>query len=148
MAKRKAKFSSPTSSVKPKAIIIDHVGNWGRHGLPDKPREYTLDRRERRSKGAPDAIPLRTCLNTDCLQPYERVLSECPHCGTPAPAPAGRTTPEMVDGDLIELDPATLAVLRGEIAKVDGPCYVPAAAPAAATNAIQRHHHDRQRAPI
>jgi DNA repair protein RadD len=30
-------------------IIIDHVGNVVRHGLPDKPRRWSLDRREKRT---------------------------------------------------------------------------------------------------
>jgi DNA repair protein RadD len=136
-------------SAKPKAIIIDHVGNWQRHGLPDKPREYTLDRRERGArKGPTDAIPLRTCLAPDCLQPYERVLVACPYCGTAAPAPAGRSTPEMVDGDLIELDPAALAALRGEIARIDGAVHIPDTAPNNAGAAIYRRHYERQVAQL
>jgi superfamily II DNA or RNA helicase len=130
-------------SVKPKAIIIDHVGNWKRHGLPDVPRQYSLDRRERKAKVS-DAIPLRHCVNPECLQPYERVLVACPYCGTTPPV-AGRGTPEMVDGDLVELDPAVLAQIRGEIERVDGPCFIADATPAAATMAIKRHHFDRQR---
>jgi superfamily II DNA or RNA helicase len=134
------------ASVKPKAIIIDHVGNWQRHGLPDIPREYSLERPERNSrKGPADAIPLRTCVNPDCLQPYERVLPACPYCGHTS-VPAGRGTPEMVDGDLVELDPATLAALRGEIARIDGPARVPASAGPAAAGAILRNHRDRQAA--
>jgi superfamily II DNA or RNA helicase len=101
------------------ALIIDHVGNVLRHGLPDRPRQWSLDRRERRSSGpADDVIPLRTCLNPVCMAPFERVLLECPFCGW-IPVPAGRTAPEQVDGDLCELDPATLAAMRGEVAKVD-----------------------------
>ena len=45
-------------------------------------------------------------------------LTACPYCGW-VPVPAGRTAPEMVDGDLHELDAATLAAMRGEVAKVD-----------------------------
>ena len=30
------------------AIIIDHVGNYIRHGLPDQDREWTLKARKRR----------------------------------------------------------------------------------------------------
>jgi hypothetical protein len=101
------------------AIIIDHVGNVVRHGLPDRPRVWTLDRRERRAASAdPSVIPLRNCLNPDCLAPYERVLVACPFCGM-VPVPAGRTAPELVDGDLCELDAATLAALRGEVSRVD-----------------------------
>lgn len=104
---------------KDRAIIIDHVGNVARHGLPDAPREWTLDRREKRSSGATDAIPLRICTGEDCYQPFERYLKVCPHCGTPIPPPAERAGVEWVDGDLYELDEATLAAMRGEVAQVD-----------------------------
>lgn len=135
------------ASPKPRGILIDHVGNFiERHGPPDKPRVYSLDRRERKSRSAPDAIPLRTCLNDACLQPYERVLVACPHCGTPAPAPAGRGTPEMVDGDLVELDPAVLASLRGEIARVDAHPRIPKHLPPHAAKAVCTRHAERQAA--
>lgn len=99
--------------------IIDHVGNVARHGLPDRPRIWTLDRREKRSSNNDlGTIPIRTCLNPVCLAPYEAIYPECPFCGF-KPVPAGRTAPEMVEGDLCELDAATLAVMRGEIAKVN-----------------------------
>jgi superfamily II DNA or RNA helicase len=133
------------ASVKPKAIIIDHVGNWQRHGLPDVPREYSLDRRERGAKKKSDAIPLRHCLNLDCLQPFERVLPACPYCGTVPPV-AGRATPEMVDGDLIELDPAVLAQLRGEIERINSPPNISPYGSADAARGIMRNHHDRQKA--
>lgn len=101
------------------AIIIDHVGNCLRHGLPDAHREWTLDRRDRRSKGQPDdVIPTRGC--TNCASLYERIYKACPYCGH-VEVPASRSGPEFVDGDLTELDAATLAAMRGEIAKVDGP---------------------------
>lgn len=107
------------ASSKPRGIIIDHVGNVERHGLPDARREWSLDRRERRSKSAAtDVIPVRTCLNVQCLAVYERIYSACPFCGH-QPTPAARNAPEFVDGDLLELDPDTLARLRGDIARVD-----------------------------
>ena len=126
------------------AIIIDHVGNVVRHGLPDARRNWTLDRRERRSRSSPsDAIPVRTCLNVECLAVYERVLLQCPYCGH-APEPAGRSTPEQVDGDLAELDPAVLRVLRGEVARIDRPAVVPPHTPFAANASIIRRHEERQ----
>lgn len=109
------------ASSKPAAIIIDHVGNVERHGLPDAYREWSLDRRERRSKSAPsDVIPVRTCLNPDpiCQFVYERVYKACPECGY-VPVPAGRSLPKQVDGDLIELSDEALAILRGAVATVD-----------------------------
>lgn len=128
------------------ALVIDHVGNVMRHGLPDARREWSLDRRERRSRSTPaDVIPVRTCLNPECMGVYERVLPECPYCGT-VPVPAGRSTPEQVDGDLFELDPEVLAVLRGEIRRVDGDPRVPHGAAPEVAGAIHKRHHERQAA--
>ena len=135
------------ASEKPKAIIIDHVQNYARHGLPDMERGYNLGRRER-TRRASDAIPLRVCANPECLQAYERVLVQCPYCGT-KPEPAGRGSPEMVDGDLIELDAATLAQLRGEIDRIDMAPSVPRnLLGTPAEGAIKRNHYDRQAAQI
>jgi superfamily II DNA or RNA helicase len=105
---------------KERAIIIDHVGNTIRHGLPDAPREWSLDRRERKSAGKPDegVIPVKAC--TSCSGVYERIYSACPYCGA-VPVIADRSGPEFVDGDLCELDEATLAAMRGDVAKIDAP---------------------------
>ena len=103
---------------KTEALIIDHVGNVVKHGLPDKERIWSLEGRERqpRMKNPDDDIPLRYCV--ECTQPYERVLTKCPYCGT-VYVPAERSKPEHVDGDLYELDPVTLAEMRGDMRKID-----------------------------
>lgn len=106
---------------KDKAIIIDHVGNVTRHGLPDAPRAWTLDARPRSRRDQTDAIPVRTCV--ECFSVYERVYPACPFCGA-VPKPASRSGPEFVDGDLLELDDATLERLRGQVAAVDMPVEV------------------------
>lgn len=99
------------------ALIIDHVGNVARHGLPDAPREWSLDRRERRSSGKSDAAPVRTCLA--CTAVFERFMDACPFCGEPIPAPAQRSGPDWVEGDLYELDAATLTQMRSSLERVD-----------------------------
>ena len=105
------------------AIIIDHAGNVMRHGLPDAPRIWTLDKRERRLKTTPeDVIPIKTCIS--CLSVYTRFLRNCPYCGHYQP-PMERSAPEFVDGDLHELDPEVLARLRGEADKVYKPIHPP-----------------------
>ena len=132
------------ASVKPSAIIIDHVNNYQRHGLPDKPQVYTLNKRpKKKRKAINDEIPLRACLNPECFKTYEAVLTACPHCGT-KPVPQRRSTPENVEGDLVELDPATLAELRGEIAKIDGPAPIVPGVSGSTQIAIAHNHHDRQ----
>jgi len=119
-------------------ILIDHVGNTIRHGLPDAPRVWTLDRRERRSRGAPDDVtPVHAC--PKCTGIYERVLPACPYCNH-VPTPATRSSPEAVDGDLMELDAATLARLRGEI---DKPLVVPYGASPEIVGAVKKRHRER-----
>lgn len=137
------------ASVKPKAIIIDHVQNYDRLGLPDVEQTYTLAKRERRSRGkVEDAIPLRPCLNELCaayLQPYPIVLPGCPECGF-KPAPQRRGTPEQVEGDLVELDPLVLQALRGEIARIDAPATIPYGADHVVGLSVRKRHVERQEA--
>ncbi len=96
------------------ALIIDHVGNIIRHGLPDAPRQWTLNSRERRSrlKADEDVVPVTAC--TNCMSVYERIHVACPYCGH-RPEPEERSRPEQVDGNLFELSPEALNKLRGEI---------------------------------
>ena len=123
------------------AIIIDHVGNVHRHGLPDAPRVWTLDRRERRTRGtAEGVIPTRTC--GECASAFERIRTECPFCGW-IPEPSGRSRPEEVDGDLYELSPEALAALRGEI---DKPLLLPTGAAPEVVGALKKHYRERTEA--
>jgi len=122
------------------AWIIDHVGNvLARHGVPDAPRKWSLDRRERRSRTTAEAaVPIRACVA--CAMVYERYLAECPYCGH-VPVPASRARPEFVDGDLLELDPAVLARLRGEVAaRVEKPPAIPYGATTEVQHAILNRH--------
>ncbi|QWY83125.1 ATP-dependent helicase protein [Rhizobium phage RHph_X2_24] len=97
-------------------LIIDHVSNVIRHGLPDKPRTWTLARRDKRAKQEkdPEDMPLMRCMNVPaCGKPYERFRTCCPWCGwvPPLPEPGSRTI-EMVDGNLVLLDRAALEAKR------------------------------------
>lgn len=105
-------------SGKTHALIIDHVGNVMRHGLPDTPRVWTLDRRDKRASSKSGLIPIKVC--PKCTSPYEATHSTCPFCGYVI-LPANRSKPEYVDGDLIELSPDVLAAMRGEVARIDAP---------------------------
>jgi superfamily II DNA or RNA helicase len=127
-------------------IIIDHAGNVGRHGLPDAPRQWRLwdENWGQRRRNADDVvIPVTTC--TECFAAYERIHKVCPYCGH-APVPDGRSRPSQVDGDLIELDEATLRAMRGDIDRIDGDAIIPHGADAAITGAVKRRHRERQEA--
>lgn len=126
------------------AIIIDHVNNYVRHGLPDAPRRWSLEPKEKRSRGQPeDTIPLKTCL--ECLSVYTRFLRECPYCGH-YNQPQQRSSPEFVDGDLLELDSETLARLRGEAEQlITKPPKYPQGVEAYVIKGIQNRHAEKIR---
>lgn len=138
------------SSMKPKAIVIDHVGNWARfykdHGFVDSPQQYSLNRRERKTKTKefdPDFIPQRSCLF--CFLTYEVTEPVCPHCGK-AHIPQGRAKPAQVDGDLFELAPEILAAMRGERDKIDAPPSTGWNPDDIVGRSIAKNHRDRQAA--
>jgi superfamily II DNA or RNA helicase len=113
-------------------LIIDHVSNVVRHGLPDKYVSWTLDRRDKRGKQEPDPneIPLTVC--KFCAKPYERFHFSCPYCGMEPPLPAPRErTIDMVDGDLILLDRAKLEEMRRAV-QMENPADIGARVSAAA----------------
>lgn len=104
---------------KPHAIIIDHVGNIKRHGLPDQHRTWTLDRIVKRRD---TTNLLRICSNHMCNSPYDKVLEACPYCGTEylktynrSGGTSAREALEQVDGDLMLLDPDTIRELESEM---------------------------------
>lgn len=147
------------ASSKPRAVIIDHVGNIMRHkGPPDaawRKGQWTLDRREKRgaSKTEDRAEPLAMCTNLDdgsgvpCAQPYEKWRVCCPYCGH-VPAPTARATPQQVDGNMLLLDDAARdAMWFGVSAKLEqGPAVPYNAAPAVAGRLHRLH--DEHKAAI
>lgn len=64
-----------------RAIILDFVGNYERHGLPDDEREWSLDRIKRVRVSANDEpkVLIRNCPN--CFKVYSASLGVvCPYC--------------------------------------------------------------------
>jgi hypothetical protein len=136
------------NSGKPKAIVIDLVGNIIWHakfrGLPDSRQEYSLLAGERNARKS-DAIPLRTCL--ECKQPYPSYLLACKWCGA-VPVPAGRSTPELVEGDVIELDPSVIRALLGEADRIMQPYVNTEGLPGYMNKANLRRHHEKYNAQV
>ena len=99
------------------AVIIDHGGNLLRHGAPDEIRQWTLDRRTRKSQKPDDVQNVSVC--PSCAGVYLRSLGRtCPYCGE-YDEPVGRALPEHVEGELQLLTPEALAQLRGTIAEAN-----------------------------
>jgi superfamily II DNA or RNA helicase len=131
-----------TMEGKDRAIIIDHVKNVEFHGLPDRHRVWSLDRREGKGKKAP-STPVRTCQN--CLAVYESYVKTCPYCGYEH-KPHSVSNIEVVEGVITELSPDILAKMRGEIARIDGPPPALLWAPVAAQKGAAARHRERQKA--
>lgn len=92
------------------AVILDHVGNIARHGFPDDEREWTLEgNRKRRGKADESGPSLRHC--NECFMVYRAALQRCPGCGAGATL-SRRVGPEVVDGQLEELDPKAIRAER------------------------------------
>lgn len=89
------------------AIIIDHVGNASRHGLPSDPQMFTLDGCEPRTKEAIASVT--TC--KACFAVYPSLMESCPLCGAPRPA-IKRKPMREVDGELVEMTGAQVFAAR------------------------------------
>lgn len=61
-----------------RAVIIDHVGNYMRHGMPDEDREWSLESKKTRKKTVDNAERIRQCPECYYTFPFAPV---CPKCG-------------------------------------------------------------------
>lgn len=64
------------------AIIIDHVGNYSRFGMPDDDREWTLETTPRKKKMVADKEKVRQC--PECFFTFP-AAPVCPKCGYKRP---------------------------------------------------------------
>ncbi|MGE4526392.1 MAG: DEAD/DEAH box helicase family protein [Sphaerochaeta sp.] len=83
---------------KDKAIILDHVGNWQRFGLPDDDREWTL---EGKKKGAKESSKYKRC--PECLRPVAVSARKCQWCGYVWMYEAQERIPTEVEGTLVSV---------------------------------------------
>jgi superfamily II DNA or RNA helicase len=95
---------------KDRAIILDHVGNCLRHGLPDEDRDWSLDGMEKNERGAAEVEPpVRVTQCEKCYAVYQPA-PKCPHCGH-QPAVA-LMAPKQVDGELAEITAEQIDAMR------------------------------------
>ena len=69
---------------KRRCVILDMVGNYQRHGLPDDDREWSLQGRKKRTRQKEqNTIRARVCEN--CFRTYSGDGRICPYCGYQQP---------------------------------------------------------------
>jgi DNA repair protein RadD len=88
------------------AIILDHVGNCLRHGLPDEVRQWSIDEGEVRSRNKKTASLPRSKSCEKCYAVYSTILRACPQCGHINVG--GEREIKQVDGELREVNHITI----------------------------------------
>lgn len=92
------------SDGKEKLLILDHVGNWKRHGLPDDDRDWTLEGKKKGKRKADDDEPdvhIHQC--KACFHIFKAGVPACPSCGEPLEV-RGKAPPEEIEGELEKID--------------------------------------------
>lgn len=79
------------------AIIIDHVGNCYRHGLPDDDRKWSLEPKHQQE----NIVKIRECKN--CFAVYPPTMKKCPYCGYEATTEVQTKDRKTVEVDLVEV---------------------------------------------
>lgn len=135
---------------KPKALIIDHVGNLIPHKLPTSRRLFTLNAREKRSKGEKLAVEdkIKACVNPECARPYLAFYVSCPHCGHEPVVSQRSANIDEVDGDLVLLDMEALQALDKEADRIMQPAHAPQGLPQPALISLLRKHTERTTAQL
>jgi superfamily II DNA or RNA helicase len=89
---------------KEKLIILDHVGNVARHGLPCEDREWSLEGKKKGKRSKQDEeqdIKIVTCKK--CFHTFLPGPKECPKCQAPIEYKQGRLIEEKA-GELQKLE--------------------------------------------
>lgn len=79
------------------ALVLDHVGNFARFGLPDDDRVWTLEGRKKREKATVNVKQCKVCFS---VAPANAKV--CPHCGTEFEIVTRNTTDKNVEGVMLE----------------------------------------------
>lgn len=95
------------------AILLDHAGNIQRHGLPEDPRDWTLDGKVAGAKRAANELPdlhVRICVK--CFAAVKSIYQTCPNCGHVFPVIA--RTVDVEAGELAEVTAETRRAMTPE----------------------------------
>ncbi len=95
------------------AVILDHVGNVFRHGMPDEPREWSLVSTKKEKPPIPRVQQCPKCYAAQ--KPGPKCL-QCDHVFA-QPKPVRRAAIEQRDGELTETDGKAVAAERAASVK-------------------------------
>lgn len=88
-----------TAPGKTRALILDHVGNWRRHDVPDAEREWSLAGVKKKKSNREMVPVVRQC--PKCFEPWMSKALSCPQCFHVLPIKSRKI--EEVDGELVQL---------------------------------------------
>lgn len=91
-------------SQKDKLIILDHVGNWSRLGLPDDDRDWSLEGSKRKGKKSDSEENLSVQVCASCYFSFKSGVYACPHCGEAVEFKERKI--EIVEGELERIQKA------------------------------------------
>jgi superfamily II DNA or RNA helicase len=87
-----------------RAVILDHVGNYARHGMPDDGREWTLEGKPKRSGLKQEAMPEEryiTC--TNCFAVIAGDVQTCPYCGKEIEKKQRKAIEQETETELVQI---------------------------------------------
>lgn len=87
-----------TAPGKQDCIVLDHAGNAFTHGLPNEPREWTLDGAKKRTRDAEAVEPVKQC---EACYFVHSPAPVCPNCGHVHPVKERKI--KQTEGELAEL---------------------------------------------
>lgn len=90
------------------AVIIDHVGNYARHGMPDDDREWKLDAQKKKRGQQKNTVFVKQC--DECYAVMPSTATECPECGYVFPQ-MERSIEEIKEARLEEVKGFTLNLI-------------------------------------
>lgn len=103
------------------AVIIDHVGNWQRFGLPNEDRDWAMtivsdeEGKKKKRKNKDDDIKAKQCPVCTQVIPIKNITDNtCPYCFSPL---SKENDPEFEEADLIEIESQKRVELFKELQK-------------------------------
>lgn len=91
------------SEGKEKLLILDQVGNWSKHGLPDEDREWSLEGRKKGKRKKDDEADVNVQQCKHCFHIFRPGVDTCPACGQ-AVEVRKKAEIQVVDGELEKID--------------------------------------------